>query len=152
MRKRPKILFISTGNPTRSQMAEGFLKNLADDDFEAFSVGIKSAAPSPQAVEVMKEVGIDITGRKPKTVGESLREHFAYVVSIADGSRERWPIFPFTTNITKWHEADPAAARDEKSDGLSAYRRVRDEIKPKVEALVQRLRRELAAPPLRRTA
>ena len=152
MRKRPKILFISTGNPTRSQMAEGFLKNLTGDDFEAVSVGIQSAAPSPQAAQVMKEVGIDITQRKPKTVGESLKEHFAYVVSIADGSKERWPIFPFTTNITKWNEMDPAATRDEKSDGLSAYRRIRDEIRPKVEALVQRVRRELNVPALRRTA
>jgi hypothetical protein len=74
------------------------------------------------------------------------------VVSIADGSKERWPIFPFTTNITKWNEMDPAATRDEKSDGLSAYRRIRDEIKPKVEALVQRVRRELNVPALRRTA
>jgi len=152
MRKRPKILFISTGNPTRSQMAEGFLKSLAGDDFDAVSVGIQSAAPSAQAEQVMKEIGIDITARKPKTVRESLKEHFAYVVSIADGSKERWPVFPFTSNLVKWNETDPATARDEKSDGLTAYRSIRDDIRPKVEALVQRLRREHSVAPLRRTA
>ena len=97
-------------------MAEGFLRDMAGDSFEAVSVGIDSAAPSPRAAQVMKEVGIDITKQKSKTVQESLNEHFGYVVSIADTSRERSPVFPSTPNLLKWNEVDPAVVLAGDSD------------------------------------
>ena len=75
-------------------MAEAFLRNLAGDYFETVSVGIDSTAPTLQVIQVMREIRIDITQQKPKTVREALKEHFGCVVSIADSQRERSPIFP----------------------------------------------------------
>jgi arsenate reductase len=100
----------------------------------------------------MKEVGIDITKQKSKTVRESLNEHFGYVVSIADTSRERSPIFPSTPNLLKWNEVDPAVALAADSDRLSIYRRVRDDIKAKVQGLVRQIFGDEQGMALRRTA
>lgn len=145
MQKRPKVLFLSTGNSTRSQMAEGFLRSLAGDQLDVESAGVRSAAPNPEAAQVMREVGIDISRQKSKTVPESLKEHFGYVVTIADTSMERSPIFPSTPHLLKWSAADPADAREASSDRLTAFRRVRDQIRAKVMALVQEITQEQPA-------
>ena len=79
MQKKPKVLFLSRGNATLSQMAEGFLRAMGGDRFEAASAGLEPGVPNPAAVEVMKEAGIDISGQKAKYVKESLKEHYGYV-------------------------------------------------------------------------
>src|ERR1700739_5020689 len=102
MTGKPKVLFFSTGNAERSQMAEGFLETLAHGDLDAESTAVKSTDVSPTAVEVMKEVGIDITKHHAKPVADSLKEHFAFVVTLSDDSKERSPVWPFTRNLLHW--------------------------------------------------
>jgi len=136
MRKKPKVLFLSTGNSTRSEIAEGFLRSLASDGFDTASVGTASETPDSLAVQVMSEVGIDLARQKSESVRESLKEHFAFVISIFDARRERAPIFPSVPKILRWNLADPSAAQGPETERLSAYRRFRDEIKAKVQAFL----------------
>jgi arsenate reductase len=150
MQKRPSILFICVGTSARSQMAAGFLKALVGDFFEAYTVGIDSPEPGRQAVQVMREIGIDISRQKSKTVRESLMQHFSYVVSIAEKTRERSPIFPSTQNIFKWDARNPSVA-PEGREPADVYRRVRDQIKASVQGLVRELVHD-QEPVLRRTA
>src|SRR5215813_11711814 len=95
MERKPKVLFLSTGNSTRSQMAEGFLRAYAGDRFLAESAGLESAGVNPLAAEVMRERGIDVSPQEPKQVAEVFREHFAYVITLSDMAKEKSPIFPF---------------------------------------------------------
>ena len=127
MEKKPKVLFLSTGNSTRSQIAEGFLHKRADDPFAAASAGIESGGLDPVGAEVMQEAGIEI-GQHVEDVRQTIREHFGYVITFYDAAREKSPTFPFTTNLIRRSVADPtrmAASTEEKKE---MFRRVRDEI------------------------
>jgi len=92
MNHKPKVLFFSTGDSTRSQIAEGFLRTFAGDEFVAMSAATRSLEADPLAREVMQEVGIDISGQHAKDVKESLMEHFSCVVTVCDASREKFPL------------------------------------------------------------
>jgi arsenate reductase len=139
MNKKPKVLFLSTGNSTRSQMAEGFLHALAGDQFDAVSAGIEPGELNPFAVEVMKEAGIDISKQQSKNVAESLKEHFGYVITVCNMARERAPIFPFTPNLLHWSLEDPSAATGRAAEKKTIFRRVRDEIRDKVKGFVSEI-------------
>src|SRR5262249_2807480 len=128
MERKPKVLFFSTGNATRSQMAEGFLETLTHGDVVAESTAVKSVEVNPTAVEVMKEVGIDLTTHHAKPVEASLKEHFAFVVTLSDDSTERSPVWPFTKNLLHWNLPDPVGADGGRDREREAFRRVRDEI------------------------
>jgi arsenate reductase len=150
MRKKPKVLFLSTGNATRSQMAEGFLRALAADRFEATSAGIEPGELNPLAVEVMKEVEIEISHQQSKNVKDSLREHFGYVITVCDSARERAPVFPFTPNLVHWSLYDPEAFEHTPEEKKKVFRRVRDEIRAKVESFINETTKE--RPELSKTA
>ncbi|MGH9496847.1 MAG: arsenate reductase ArsC [Candidatus Sulfotelmatobacter sp.] len=139
MEKKMKVLFLSTGNSTRGQMAEGFARQFAGDRLVAVNAGIESPESNPLVTEVMKEVGVDIAGQRPKNVAQSLREHFGYVVTLYDASRERSPVFPFTTNLLRWSVKDPAAADGSSEQKAEEFRHVRDEIKVKVQGLLNEI-------------
>ncbi len=133
MQKIPKVLFLSRGTCTRSQMAEGFLRALAGSQFQVSSAGIDAGELHPMAIEVMYEAGVDISGQKPKTVAESLREQFRYVIIVYDSAKERSPIFPFTPHLLRWTVADPTAAEGSPAEQKEIFRRVRDDLRKKVE-------------------
>ena len=95
MEKKAKVLFLCTHNPARGGMAEGFLRRFAQQDFISASAGVDAEPIHPLAIEVMEEVGIDITTQHSKDTAEALKERFAFVVSVCDQSKERNPIFPF---------------------------------------------------------
>ncbi|MGB7495548.1 MAG: arsenate reductase ArsC, partial [Candidatus Acidiferrum sp.] len=109
-RHKPKVLFLSTGNATRSLIAEGFLRSLTGDRFDVVSVGVERSTLSPLASEVMKEAGIDISGQKTKSVAQSLKEPFGHVITICDTAKERNPIFPFALGVLHWSILDPNTA------------------------------------------
>ena len=132
MRRKPKVLFISTGNASRSQMAERFLEEMTRGEIEAESTAVKSVDVNPTAVEVMQEVGIDLMTREPKQVSESLKEHFAYVVTLSDDAKERSPVWPFTRNIEHWNMPDPASESESSERNVEAFRHVRDDISRRV--------------------
>jgi arsenate reductase len=150
MEKKTKVLFLSTGNATRSQMAEGYLRNIAGDKFQATSAGIEATSLNPLAVEVMREVGVDISGQKAKNVKESLKEHFAYVITVCDSARERSPVFPFTPFLGQWSVYDPETAPEHPQEKREVFRRVRDEIRAKVESFIFEANQE--KPDLAKTA
>jgi arsenate reductase (thioredoxin) len=133
MQKIPKVLFLSRGTSTRSQMAEGLLRALAGSQFQVSSAAIDAGELHPLAIEVMREVGVDISGQKPKTVAESLRDHFRYVIILYDSAKERSPIFPFAPHLLRWTVADPAAAQVSPAEQKDMFRHVRDELRKKVE-------------------
>ncbi len=128
MKKR--ILILCTGNSCRSQMAEGYLKSL-DPDLEVFSAGTKPADKvNLFAVEVMKEIGIDISSGIPESVDKYLHFPFDYVITVCDNAKESCPIF--TGKVSKRLHIgfdDPADAVGTKDEILPVYRKVRDEIK-----------------------
>jgi arsenate reductase len=136
VQKKPKVLFLSRGNATRSQMAEGFLRTLGGERFEATSAGIAPGKLNPMAIEAMQEAGMDISHQEAKNVKELLKEHFAYVITVCDAARERAPVFPFTLNLVHWSIYDPETEQHSPEDKEKIFRRVRDEIRAKVESFL----------------
>ena len=125
-----KILIICTGNSCRSQMAEGFLKSF-DDKLEVFSAGTNpSSKVHPKAVQVMNELGIDLSNNKTKSVDDFLDQEFDYVITVCDGAKESCPVF---TGKVKHRQhigfEDPAEVTGTEEFILSEFRRIRDEIK-----------------------
>jgi arsenate reductase (thioredoxin) len=137
---KPKVLFFSTGNATRSRMAAAFLRRKLGNDFvEGASTAVKSPDASPLAQEVMQEIGVDISRCEAKDVKASLREHFACVVTLSDDSQERSPVWPFTRNIVHWNLPDPASVDGPSERKKAMFRRVRDEIARRVDEFAQEL-------------
>ena len=95
---KPKVLFLCTGNSARSQMAEGYLRHVAGDEFEAMSAGIEPKGLNPLAIEAMNELGVDISHQTSKDVVTLLGQHIPYVVTVCDNARERCPSFPGPTS------------------------------------------------------
>lgn len=139
MDHKPRVLFFSTGDSTRSQIAEGFLRAFAGHELVAVSTATKSIEVDPLACEVMKEVGIDISGQRAKEVAKSFREHFPYVITVCDSSRERFPVWPFARNILHWSLIDPEQVQEPAEQKREVFRRVRDEISRKVRDFVNQL-------------
>lgn len=123
-----KVLFLCTGNSCRSQMAEGFLRFYGGEKYEAHSAGTKPSTVNPLAVEVMLEVGIDISGQRSKNVCEYVGQHFPMVITVCNNAREHCPIFPGPCLREHWPFDDPAEATGSDDERLQVFRRVRDEI------------------------
>jgi arsenate reductase len=133
-----KILFLCTGNSCRSQMAEGWARHLKGDRIEACSAGIESHGLNPDAVRVMAEAGVDISGQRSKLVGELPAGEIDYVVTVCDNARDACPVFPGKAKIVHVGFDDPprlAANAKTEEERLAPYRRVRDEIRAFVETL-----------------
>lgn len=127
--KELRVLFLCTGNSCRSQMAEGLLRHLAGDRFEAYSAGITPAARvHPLAVAVMAERGIDLAGQYPKSVEEFAGQEFDYVITTCEGAREACPWFPGGGKRLHWPLPDPAAATGTEEEVREAFRQVADEV------------------------
>ena len=133
---KPNVLFLSTGNATRSIMAQGFLRALATDRFNVVSVAVEPGNLNPLVSEVMNEAGIDISKQKPKTIAQSLKEPFGHVITISDTTKERNPIFPFALGVLHWNIVDPNSASGLPKQQTELYRRVRDEILSKVKQFI----------------
>ena len=123
---KARALFLCTGNSVRSQMAEGILRHLASDRFEVFSAGTCPAGLNVNAVRVMSEIGIDISGHRSKSVDKFTGQSFDYIITVCDNAREQCPFFPGGGQRLHQSFADPAAAPADQQ--LSAFRKVRDEI------------------------
>jgi arsenate reductase (thioredoxin) len=130
---KQRVLFICTHNSARSQMAEGLLRYLAGDRFEAFSAGTEATLVRPLAIRVMAEIGIDISGQQSKTLDRYLNEPFAMVITVCDTAAETCPIFPGAVQRRHWSLPDPSKATGSEATQLAVYRRVRDEIRVRIE-------------------
>jgi arsenate reductase len=103
------------------------------------SAATRSLQADPLAREVMQEVGIDISGQHAKDTKESLTEHFSYVVTVCDASREKFPLWPFTCNILHWSVLDPEQAQGTTEEKRQVFRHVRDEISRRVREFLDEL-------------
>ncbi|HVJ08831.1 MAG TPA: arsenate reductase ArsC [Acidisarcina sp.] len=135
---KTKVLFLCTGNSCRSQMAEGFLRSMGGDRFEAHSAGTRPSTLNPMAVEVMREAGIDIASQWSKDASEYLGTHFAYLVTVCDNAKESCPIFPGPSIRLHWSLQDPADATGTDEERRVFFRRVRDQIRDHVKELVEK--------------
>lgn len=140
--KKLKILFLCTGNSCRSQMAEGWARALKSDELEAYSAGLETHGLNPNAVKVMAEAGVDISGHKSENVADLLHIPFDYVITVCGHASEHCPIFPGKAKIVHVGFDDPpklAAQVTGEEEKLNCYRRVRDEIKTFIETLPEGL-------------
>lgn len=113
-------------------MAEGLLRVMAGDVVEVASAGVSPSSVRPEAIEVMRELGTDISKHRSKSVDEFSGEHFDYVITVCDNAREQCPIFPGNVKRIHWSFDDPAAAPGDETARLIVFRRVRDEIKTRL--------------------
>jgi arsenate reductase (thioredoxin) len=133
MSDRKRVLILCTGNSARSQMAEGILRDMAGDDFEVASAGVAPNHVRPEAIKVMGELGIDISGHRSKSVDEFMGQEFDYVITVCDNANQQCPVFPGKTERIHWSFEDPAAAPGDEPARLAAFRRVRDEIRQRLQ-------------------
>jgi arsenate reductase len=132
MAKR-RVLFLCTHNSARSQMAEGLLRHLAGDRFEAFSAGTEATHVRPLAIRVMQELGIDISAQASKTFDRYLGQPFDAVITVCDQAAEACPVFPGAKQRLHWSFPDPSRAEGSEDDQLAVYRRIRDDIRVHIE-------------------
>jgi arsenate reductase (thioredoxin) len=133
-----RVLILCTGNSARSQMAEGLLRSLAPDRFEVQSAGTKPGVVNPLAIEAMKEIGIDISGHRSKSVDEFLDEPMDFVITVCDSAKEECPILPGNAEKIHWSFDDPATAAGSESERLAVFRTIRDQIRERLESWLAR--------------
>jgi arsenate reductase (thioredoxin) len=131
--KKPRVLFLCTHNSARSQMAEGTLRILTGDRFEVHSAGTEATLVRPLAIQAMEEIGIDISGQESKTLDVYLDQPFDYVITVCDEANEACPFFPGAKNRLHWSFEDPSQATGSEEERLAVFRRVRDEIRERIE-------------------
>jgi arsenate reductase len=142
---KPLILILCTGNSCRSQMAEGILRHFAGDLFDVQSAGSKPAGyVHPMAIEVMKEIGIDISHQTSKHMNEFLGRQVTTVVTVCGNADQACPMFPGQMNRHHWGFDDPAHAAGTDEEKRSVFRRVRNEISAVFEAYSAGYRAALA--------
>ena len=125
---KQKILFICTHNSARSQMAEGFLRELYGNKFDAYSAGTHPSCVNPFAIEVMKEKNIDLSHHTSKSIDQFREMKFDYVITVCDGAREACPVFPNGKKLLHKQFEDPSQGRGDEEEKEALFRRVRDEI------------------------
>jgi arsenate reductase (thioredoxin) len=128
-----RVLFLSSANSVRSQMAEGFLRALADDAFEVYSAGSVPRDVDPRAVAVMAERGIDISGQRAKGLHEFMgKAQFEFLITVCDRSEKACPMFPGVGTREYWPLDDPAGGSTLGDDRLEAFREARDYLEARV--------------------
>ena len=133
MSPRQRILFLCTHNSARSQMAEGLLRHLGGERFEAFSAGTEATFVRPLAIAAMAELGIDVSEQESKTLDRYLGEPFDAVITVCDQAAESCPVFPGATQRLHWSFLDPSKATGTSDEQLAVYRQVRDNIREHIE-------------------
>ena len=136
--QQTRVLFLCTGNSTRSQMAEAFLRKYASDRFEAHSAGLEPKFLNPLTVKVMEEAGVDMSGQTSKGFETYLGKRlFQYLITVCDDAEKNCPTsWPGVSNRLHWHFEDPAALIGTDEEKLAKFRQVRGQIKEKVKAWV----------------
>jgi arsenate reductase len=129
---KERVLFLCTHNSARSQMAEGFLRALAGDRFEAQSAGTEKTAVHPLAIRVMAERGIDISGHTSKLYVGLVQEPWDYLITVCDDANERCPFVPGVQKRLHWSFEDPSRASGSEDERLATFRKVRDRIEGRV--------------------
>jgi arsenate reductase len=139
MNDKKRVLILCTGNSARSQMAEGLLKAIAGDRFDVSSAGVDPTHVRPEAIEVMREIGFDISSHRSKSVDEFSGEEFDYVVTVCDNARDNCPVFPGSATRLHWSFEDPAAVQGSLEERLAEFRHCRDLIQGRLQTFVDEI-------------
>ena len=131
-----KILILCTGNSARSQMAEGLFRQEGGDRYEVFSAGTRPSLVRPEAIAVLAEIGVDISGHRSKSVDEFASQPLDLVITVCDNAKESCPVFPGGTRRLHWPFEDPAHVEGSEEERKAAFRRVRDQIKARISAFL----------------
>lgn len=131
MKKR--VLFLCTHNSARSQMAEGLLRSLFGNRYEVFSAGTEPGGVNPNSIEVMKEIGIDISNHYSKNVKDFINDDFDYVITVCGSDKESCPFFPGGGQQLHKDFEDPSSFSGSKEEVLTKFRKVRDNLKAWIE-------------------
>ena len=124
-----RVLILCTGNCVRSQMAEGLLRHLGGSAYDVHSAGSHpNGYVSPLAIEAMREIGIDISGHRSKSISEFAGQRFDTVITVCDSAAEECPVFPGAPQRIHWSIWDPGAATGSHEEKLAAFRRIRDDL------------------------
>ncbi len=137
---KQRVLFLCTGNSCRSQMAEGLLKHLSKDQFNVFNAGLEPSVVNPNAVKVMKEIGIDISYFVSKDVSQFIEQPFDFVITVCDNANEHCPYFPGEVKRIHWSFQDPATVTGTEEKVLAVFRKVRNQIKEKIKLLTMEIK------------
>jgi arsenate reductase len=132
-----KVIFLCTGNSARSQMAEGLMNHLSHEEWKVQTAGIFPSYVHPLAIRVMEEIGIDISQQTSKSMNQFLNEVFDYIITLCDEAAQSCPTFPGQGKRLHWSFQDPAAAIGTIEERLAVFRRVRDEIRTKIEEFLE---------------
>ncbi len=132
MSQKKRILILCTGNSARSQMAEGLFRHEAGEGFEIFSAGTHPTSVRAEAIYVMKEIGLDISGHSSKSVDVFKNDEFDTVITVCDNAKESCPVFPGRTQLLHWPFPDPAIVVGSEEERREAFRKVRDRIHGKI--------------------
>ena len=148
MPTKPAVLILCTGNSCRSHLAEGLLRAAAGDLFEVYSAGSKPAGyVHPLAIRAMREIGIDISGHRSKSMNEFLTTPIETVITVCGNADQACPVFPGQVNRHHWPFDDPAHATGTEEEQLAVFRRVRNEIRRTLDAYVAGRRDALKTKP-----
>jgi len=128
-----RVLFLCTHNSARSQMAEGLLRSLGGDRFEAHSAGTQATRVRPLAIQAMAEVGIDISTQASKTLDPYVDQRFDHVITVCDDANESCPIFPNATHRLHWSLLDPSKSTGSEAEQLAVYRKVRVNLRARIQ-------------------
>jgi len=131
---KKRVLFLCTGNSARSQMAEGILRHIAGDKFAVFSAGTSPKGVHPMTVEVMRDIDIDISGQRSKSVEEFENEKFDYVITVCDRAKQACPVFPGSIPM-HWGFDDPAEEANP-TEQRAIFMKVRNEIAQRLRLFV----------------
>lgn len=133
---RLHVLILCTGNSSRSQMAEGLLRDMAGDRIEVASAGVAPTHVRPEAIEAMKEIGIDISNHRSKSIDELITQAFDYVITVCDNANQHCPVFSGACSRIHWSIEDPATVAGDDETRLEAFRSARNELRERLERFI----------------
>ncbi|HXH68767.1 MAG TPA: arsenate reductase ArsC [Pyrinomonadaceae bacterium] len=128
MSEKKKILILCTGNSARSQMAEGLLKHITQNEYEVLSAGTKPSFVRPEAIKVLAAIGINISKNRSKSVDEFTSQKIDFVLTVCDSAKEICPYFPAHTKLIHHSFKDPSEVQGNEETRLGAFRETRDQI------------------------
>ena len=137
MIKKDKIIFICTGNACRSQIAEGLMRHLASDRFEAYSAGTHPTKVHPAAITIMSEIGIDISFHTSDPISHFIHKSMDIVVTVCDNANKACPVFAGKVERIHWSVKDPSKNWDSTTEDLVDFRKIRDELSERIKNLLK---------------
>lgn len=134
--EQQRVIFVCTHNSARSQMAEGMLRAWGGDRFESFSAGTEATSVRPEAIAVMDEIGIDISGHASKTLEPFLEHSFNWLITVCDQAKESCPTIPGVRQQAHWSIDDPSGAQGDEAARLAAFRTARDRLRDRIRMFI----------------